>query len=390
MKSSNKISKLSEIITPAFDRRNIPTIFLADIPSVVQAGYGCKQKRFWYSEINAVPGYKLSSNKEATLALLRQAHIPVAKGFACDKAEEISEILTSLKYPLVVKPATGTYGGQGVAVNLQTENEVKKCFQTAIKLSRKVLIEEFIPGDDYRVLVLGGKVIAAAKRTPAAITTDGKTSINDLIESENIRRSKITGFAKNTQRVIKIDETTNRALEIQGYNLKSVPPAGEKILVRLNANISTGGESHNVTDIVHPKTKEICRRAARLIGLEIAGIDIITTDISQPLETNGGRIIEINNCPGLTLHIFPNHGDSIDVPKIIANYLVPDPKEAWIPITINQKNCTDSREVEKHYHDLPQKVVQISSPEKEKTITKPEFPVLIYLLDPLTKAIDIN
>ena len=372
-------------LSKAFTNRNIPVLIInPKLPYIFQAGLGCQQKRFRGSEFNNSPGYIFTGYKKKTNQFLFDNNLPVAKSFFVKTPDNLEKIINKIGFPCVIKPANTSSGGKGVTVNVKNLAKAKQAFAEAMSCLpgiKGVMVEEMITGADHRILVFKNRVIGALKRTPAHIKADGKNSIADIVDAENKKRAEKKGAYLKP---IKTDDLSLKVLESQGYNLSDIPPAGKTIWLRSNANISTGGETTNVTALVNKDTAAICCLVTRILGMEIAGIDIITTDINKPLSETGGKIIEVNNHPGLDGHIKPVHGDPINVAKIISENFFPNPIRSWIPIISQKEKIAKIELLNKSLNLSPKKVYQY-----KKVITKPCYNLRTYLLDPLTTAIEL-
>lgn len=311
--------------------RDIPYIRLND-ESLVQLGYGKNQVRFRATMTHKTSSIAvdLASNKEETKRMLQEAAIPVAKGLCIREQEEVAEAIESIGFPLVFKPLDGNHG-KGASINVKTVEEAQLAFQHAKKYSRKIIVEKFITGYDFRVLVINHKFIAAALREPAHVTGDGHSSIESLIKRENADPRRGYGH-ENVLTEISIDKETHDQLNKYGYSLETVLKAGEKCYLKGTANLSTGGTSSDVTDFVHPHNIFICERISRIIGLDICGIDIMANNLSEPLESNGGVILEVNAAPGFRMHLAPANGLPRNVAAPVLDMLYPPGKDCRIPI----------------------------------------------------------
>lgn len=311
--------------------RDIPYIRLND-ESLVQLGYGKNQVRFRATMTHKTSSIAvdLASNKEETKRLLQEAAIPVAKGACIRDEEELDEVIRDIGFPLVFKPLDGNHG-KGASINVKSKEEALLAFQHAKKYSRKIIVERFITGYDFRVLVINHKFIAAALREPAHVTGDGKSNIETLIKRENADPRRGYGH-ENVLTEISIDKETHDQLNKYGYNLSTVLKAGEKCYLKGTANLSTGGTSTDVTDFVHPHNIFICERISRIIGLDICGIDIMAENLSEPLESTGGVILEVNAAPGFRMHLAPANGLPRNVAAPVLDMLYPPGKDCRIPI----------------------------------------------------------
>src|SRR6185436_15056597 len=233
-------------------------------------------------------------------------------------------------YPIVLKPVGGNHG-RGATINIGSWDEAVKALALAKKVSRGVIAEKYITGYDYRLLVIDYKFVAAARRKPASVTGDGKHTVKELVDIVNQDPRRGYGHEK-VLTSIKIDDTTLDILKEKGLNLDSVLKKGEEVYLKRTANLSTGGTSTDVTEIVHPFNVFMAERIARIIGLDICGIDIMTPDISLPLHENGGAVLEVNAGPGFRMHIAPAEGLERNVAEPVIDMLYPPGSTARIPI----------------------------------------------------------
>jgi cyanophycin synthetase len=318
------------IVDEAFER-DIPFIRL-NSASLVQLGYGKNQVRFraTMTDRTSSIAVDLASNKDETKRMLIDAAIPVAKGVCIAYAEEVKDAVEKIGFPLVFKPLDGNHG-KGASINVKTMEEAQTAFEHAKKYSRKIIVERFITGFDFRVLVINNKFIAAALRQPAHVVGNGSLTIQELIEKENKDPRRGYGH-ENVLTEISIDKETLDQLTKAGYGLETVLKKGELCYLKGTANLSTGGTSRDVTDIVHPHNIFICERISRVIGLDICGIDIMAANLSEPLETNGGVVLEVNAAPGFRMHLAPASGLPRNVAAPVLDMLYPPGKSCRIPI----------------------------------------------------------
>jgi cyanophycin synthetase len=311
--------------------RDIPWIRLNN-QSLVQLGYGKNQMRIraTMTERTSSIAVDLAGNKEETKRLLEEQAIPVAKGITITSVEGVHEAIRKVGFPLVFKPLDGNHG-RGATINVKTEQEALDAYEHAALISRKVIVERFITGYDFRVLVIDHKMVAAALRVPANVIGNGKSNINQLIDVENSDPKRGYGH-ENVLTEIIIDRDLLDLLHKRGYTLESVPPAGEQVFLKSTANLSTGGTSVDVTDMVHPQNIFYCERISRIIGLDICGIDIMAENLTQPLTENGGVILEVNAAPGFRMHLAPSEGLPRNVAAAVIDMLYPYGKSARIPI----------------------------------------------------------
>ncbi|ABW19642.1 cyanophycin synthetase [Alkaliphilus oremlandii] len=313
------------------EKRKIPTIRIGE-ESILQLGYGKYQRRIQATMTDATScmAVDIACDKELTNRILRNHGVPVPEGRISNTLEEVFEIVERLKPPIVVKPYNGNQG-KGVSLNLYTKEEIIRAFHIAKQFSDKVLIEKFIEGKHYRITVVGGKVVAASERIAAHVIGDGVHNIQELIDIENLNPLRGNGHQKPLTR-IQIDDVMNLTLDKVKMNLNTIPKAGEIVYLRENDNLSTGGIAIDVTDEVHPENIKLALRAARIIGLDIAGIDVTTKDITKSISENGGAIIEVNACPGIRMHHYPSKGVPRNVAKEIVNMLFPENAPHSVPI----------------------------------------------------------
>jgi cyanophycin synthetase len=312
-------------------RRDIPAIRL-DEHSLVQLGYGKYQQRIRASVTSKTSSIAVetASDKELTIRLLSDVGVPTPRHVLVRSADEAVAAAERLGFPLVVKPLDVSHG-RGISLNLNTREDVRQAFEIAHDYTGSVLVETFLTGKDYRVLVIHNKVVAVAERVPAHVVGDGEHTIAELIEQVNSDPRRGFGHEKVLTR-IKISHQSERLLWQAGYTLDTVLPAGETFYLASTANLSTGGTAIDRTTDIHYETREIARRAAMVIGLDIAGIDIITPDISQPLREVGGGIVEVNAGPGFRMHLQPSEGQPRNVARHVINMLFPPGAQSRIPI----------------------------------------------------------
>ncbi len=311
--------------------RGIPWIRL-NRHSLVQLGYGVNQKRI-QATIASTTGsiaVEIACDKEETKNLLESFSIPVPTGRIIYDEDDLERAIDRIGYPVVLKPVNGNHG-RGATINVTNWDDAKEALVVAKKISRGVIIEKFITGLDHRVLVIDYKFVAAAKRTPAMVTGDGKSTIQELIDIVNSDSRRGYGHEK-VLTSIKVDDNTINILEEKNLTLNSILPAGEGLHLKSTANLSTGGTSTDVTDLVHPNNVFMAERIAKIIGLDICGIDIMTPDISVPLKENGGAVLEVNAAPGFRMHIAPTEGLPRNVAEPVVDMLYPLGSSARIPI----------------------------------------------------------
>lgn len=300
--------------------------------SLVQLGHGAKARRICTAETDRTSAIaeSIAQDKELTRTLLRAAGIPVPDGRPVETAEEAWRVAQELGLPVVVKPQYGNHG-RGVQTNLATQEQVDRAFAAASEESSYLMVEQFIEGVDHRVLIIGDRMVAAAVRHPAHVVGNGRSTIRELVDEVNRDPRRSDGHS-TVLSFIKLDTIGLEVLSEQGYNPESVLEAGKMALIRRNGNLSTGGTATDVTDRVHPEVAKRAIEAAKVIGLDIAGVDIVATDISRSLEEQRGAIVEVNAGPGLRMHIEPTEGPGRPVGEAIVDMLFPPGETGRIPI----------------------------------------------------------
>ena len=311
--------------------RDIPWIRLGT-NSLVQLGYGINQMRFQATITNKTShiAVDIACNKEQTKRMLEAASIPVASGGICVAEEGLQEIIDKIGYPIVLKPLDGNHG-KGASINVKTYEDAVAGLEFAQKYGPRVIVEKFITGYDFRVLVIDNKVVAAAQRVPAHVKGNGTHNIGQLIDIENLDPRRGYGH-ENVLTEITVDRDTTDLLEKMGYTLDTVPAEGEIVYLKSTANLSTGGTSVDVTDLMHPENIFLSERISRVIGLDVCGIDIMAENLTQPLKENGGVILEVNAAPGFRMHLAPSEGLPRNVAAPVIDMLYPPGKPSRIPI----------------------------------------------------------
>ncbi|MBB6610911.1 cyanophycin synthetase [Pontibacter sp. Tf4] len=321
----------TEAIVQEAVNRNIPYIQNRQT-SHIHLGYGIYQKRIQAAMSNNTSffGVENAGNKNITKDILEDAGIPVPKGRTVYSLKQLEEAIEELDYPVVTKPLDGNQG-KGASINIQNWKEATKGFAEAQRYSQAVMVEQYIQGFDYRLLVINGKFVAAAKRTPAMVVGDGVSTIRQLINQVNKDPRRGVGHEKELTH-IKVDRITRSILRERGISLQTVLDFGEELHLKKTANLSTGGTATDVTDIVDPYNVLMAERIAGIIGLDICGIDVMTSDIAIPLPDTRGAVIEVNAAPGLRMHISPTEGLRRNVAEPIIDMLFPYGTPSRIPI----------------------------------------------------------
>ena len=312
-------------------KRGIPFIRL-NKQSLVQLGYGVNQKRIRATIASTTSNIAvdIAGNKSETKNLLGAAEIPVPKGDVVRTEEELKKAIDYVGYPVVIKPIDGNHG-KGNTTNIMNWQQAITAFEAAKVYGRNVIVEKYITGFDFRVLVIDYKFICAALRTPASVVGDGINSIQYLIDETNKDPRRGYGHEKVLTQIT-IDQFTHKMLNDKGYSLDTIPGKDELVLLKPTANLSTGGTSTDVTDEVHPSNIAMCERIAKIIGLDICGIDIMATDLRNPVTQNGGCILEVNAAPGFRMHIDPSLGLPRNVAEPVVEMLFPKGHPGTIPI----------------------------------------------------------
>ena len=340
---SGNIQKLREIrervrfgpstgsIIEEAENRGIPHIRLSS-QSLVQLGYGVYQKII-QATMTCRTGYiatDIASDKDLSKNLLASMGVPVPKGFKIYDIEELEDAIYSIGFPVAIKPLDSNHG-KGISANIISPEDAKKAFESAKKYSRAVIVEKSLKGNDFRALVINNKLIAVAERTPAFVKGDGVSTINQLVEKVNSDPRRGYGHEKILTQIT-IDFMTERVLELKGFNLETVLKKDEICYLKSTANISTGGTAIDRTDEVHPDNIFLFERIARIIGLDVAGIDVVAPDVSSPIVKNGGGIVEVNAAPGFRMHLAPSEGLPRNVAEPVVNMLFPPGEKFRIPI----------------------------------------------------------
>ncbi len=345
--------------------RDIPHLRL-NSASLVQLGQGVHQQRIratMTSNTSSV-AVDIASNKEITLTLLSNAGLPVPRSQSVPTVDDAVTLAQRIGFPVVVKPLDGNHG-RGVILNLTTADEVRKAFELARAESRggSIIVETFITGKDYRCLVIDGKIAAIAERMPAHVIGDGTSTITQLVETTNADPRRGVGHEKVLTR-IRVDAAAIDLVAAQGFTLDDVPPKDLMVKLTLTGNLSTGGISIDRTFEAHPENIEIAEEAARVVGLDIAGIDLIAPDITQPVRETGGAICEVNAAPGFRMHTHPTIGDPQYIAKPVIDMLFPPGTASRIPIvavTGTNGKTTTSRMIAHIFKGIGRKVGMTST-----------------------------
>ena len=309
-------------VLAAAHERGIPTVRITDEANLFQLGWGARQKRLQATTTGdtSYVAVKIASDKQLTKALLTEAGVPVPEGATVTTVEEAQRIARRLRVPVTLKPLDGNQG-KGVTTACSTPDDVAAAFAFAREYGRRIIVERFVEGRDYRVLVAGGRIAAASLRRPAHVMGDGVSTIAELVELENRNPARGAGHSNVLTRLA-LDAHAEDLLRRQGYSPDSVPSPGICVELRSNANLSTGGTAEDCTDLLPEATRALCVRAANKIGLDVAGIDIVCRDIALPLDEQGGAVIEVNAAPGIRMHQHPSAGAPRDAGEAIVDGLM--------------------------------------------------------------------
>ncbi|MCD6025648.1 MAG: cphA [Solimicrobium sp.] len=294
-------------IVQAAISRNIPYRRLTD-GSLVMLGWGSKQRRIQAAEMDCTSAIaeSIAQDKELTKKLLSAAGVPVPLGRSVTNVEDAWKAACEIGFPVVVKPKDGNQG-KGVTVNITTNEQLRTAYSAATEFSDTILVERYLPGSDYRLLVIGNKLVAAARRDPPQVVGDGIKTVRQLVDQVNLDPRRGSGHATSLTK-IRIDDIAVASLSSQGFHTEAIPPKGRRVNLRNNANLSTGGSATDVTDDVHPEVAARAVAAAQMIGLDICGVDLICDSVLKPIEEQHGGVVEVNAAPGLRMHISPSFG----------------------------------------------------------------------------------
>ncbi|WP_192035629.1 cyanophycin synthetase [Halomonas sp. YLGW01] len=333
VRDAHMLGPSTAAIIAAAERRGIPFLRLSDDSSFLQLGHGHRQRRIQATVTcqTDLIGYSIADDKQWTKQLLGDAGIPVPRGEVCSCADDALEVARRLAYPLAVKPLIGNHG-RGVSTNVEDDQALRDAFDIAARRHPSVIVEQYIKGEDHRLLVIDGQLMAAARRHPAHVIGDGLATLEALIARENADPRRGVGH-ENLLTQINMDEQSQRMIGQQCLTLESVIAKDEIVYLKPTANLSTGGTATDVTDDVHPEVRYTAERIARLIGLDIIGIDLLAETLSRPLEAQSAAVVEVNAGPGFRMHLSPTHGQGRDVGQPVIDMLFPDSdSDARIPI----------------------------------------------------------
>jgi cyanophycin synthetase len=318
-------------IVDAAVARNIPFSRMTE-GSMVRFGWGSKQRRIQAAEIDSTSAISeaIAQDKELTKKLLAAAGVPVPGGRAVTDAEDAWVAACEIGLPVVVKPKDGNQG-KGVTVNITTKDHLTKAYAIATEFRDDILVERYLPGNDFRLLVVGDKLVAAARRDPPKVVGDGIQTVAELVAQVNQDPRRGSGHSTSLTK-IRIDDIARACLANQGFSPETVPAKGQRVNLRNNANLSTGGSATDVTDDVHPEVAARAVAAAHMVGLDICGVDLVCDSILRPIEELGGGIVEVNAAPGLRMHLSPSFGKGRAVGEAIISSMFKSGQDGRIPI----------------------------------------------------------
>ncbi len=299
--------------------------------SLVQLGWGTKQRRIWAAEVDRTSAVaeSIAQDKDLTKRLLRAAGVPVPLGRPVKSLDDAYLAAEEIGWPVVVKPQDGNQG-KGVTVNIKDAAGIAAAYREAANVG-VVMVESYLPGYDFRLLVVGDKLVAAARRDPAHVVGDGKSTVQQLVDRINADPRRGDGHATALTK-IRFDDITVAQLKAQGMTPASTPLKGHRVMLRNNANLSTGGTATDVTDDVHPEVAAAAIGAARMIGLHVCGVDVVCQSVDRPLQEQHGGIVEVNAAPGLRMHLTPSYGKARNVGQAIMDQLYPPGDDGRIPV----------------------------------------------------------
>jgi len=315
----------------AAEQRDIPWLRLND-QSLVQLGHGKYQQRIQATVTGRTPhiSVELASDKEETNKILGGLGLPVPQQELVQSETQAVRAARRIGFPVVTKPYNGNHG-RGISIRLTTDAEVAQGFLAAREHSRSVIVETFLEGDDHRLLVVNGELVAATRRTPGHVVGDGEHDIAALVEIVNQDPRRGVGHEKVLTR-LELDAQAHKMLERAGMTAASVPARGQMVYLRSTANLSTGGTATDVTDVIHPDNREMAERAVRAIGLDVGGVDFLSKNITESYRSIGGGICEVNAAPGFRMHVAPSEGSARDVAAPVIDMLFPPGAAARVPI----------------------------------------------------------
>ncbi|OKH14189.1 cyanophycin synthetase [[Limnothrix rosea] IAM M-220] len=334
LKAGSALGPSTETIVKEAEARGIPWSMLS-ARAMIQLGYGVHQKRIQatLSDKSSILAVELACDKEGTKNILADAGVPVPRGVVIRYLDDLEDAIEDVGgYPIVIKPLDGNHG-RGITIDIKAWEDAEIAYDLASEASktRSVIIERYYRGSDHRVLVINGKLTAVAQRVPAHVVGDGRKTVEELIEEINRDPNRGDGHDNVLTRIV-VDQTALKVLDCQGISLDTVLRDGEMAYLRATANLSTGGIAIDRTDDIHPYNIWLFERVAKIIGLDIAGIDVVTEDITKPLPETDGVIVEVNAAPGFRMHVAPSRGLPRNVAAPVMDMLYPNDTPSRIPI----------------------------------------------------------
>jgi len=331
IRQDNGLGPSTASIIEEAESRNIPWMRLNKY-SLCQLGYGSNQKRIQAtvtSQTSSI-GVELACDKDDTKHLLEQAEVPIPNGDIIRTERGLKEVIEDIGYPIVIKPVNGNHG-RGITTNIKNVDDALIAFAAAKEISRLVIVEKYVVGEDFRILVINNKIVAAAKRSPAHVVGDGKSTIQELVDKVNEDPRRGFGHEKVLTK-IDINNLTLELLKENNLTPDSVIRKGELVKLKNTANLSTGGTAEDVTDLVHPTNVFMAERISKIIDLDICGIDIMAETLTKPIENTGGAVLEVNAGPGFRMHLQPSSGLPRNVASNVVDMLFPPGEDSRIPI----------------------------------------------------------
>ena len=331
IREENLFGPSTQSIVDEAKKRDIPVIRLNQ-HSFVQLGYGIHQRKIQATMMDSTSaiGMEIADDKKRTKEILSEMGIPVPRGYSVDSLKEALSTADRIGYPITVKPLVGNHG-RGITTNITAPDDLEQAYNNALKIYDEVLVEKFLDGFDFRILVIDGKFTAAAKREPAFVFGDGESTIGELIDAENKDPERGFGHEKNLTR-IKVDFMTERLLSSHNMTLEDILPEGEKLYIKSTANLSAGGKAIDVTEEVHPMVRSMAEHISEIIGLNVIGIDLIAPTLATTMSQSGGGVIEVNAAPGFRMHLSPSEGKPRNVAASVLDMLFPPGSQHTIPI----------------------------------------------------------
>lgn len=382
----NLLNMSTRLIVKRAREKNIPVFVLDAGRNYIQLGLGARGEKIksTKSRLSNPASTALADSKIMTNTLLQLAGIPNPAGTMVETLAQARTAAARLRWPVVVKPAYGTAHGHGVGVNITNNRVLATAFQEAKQFTPHLLIEKYVSGEEYRFIIINSKVVAVTNRVPAHVMGDGRSTVQQLVRRINRDPARGGMFGSVLSRII-IDKGTPDVLKKQGYTTRSIPDQGARVFLTFKSNIGLGGLPVDITDEVSRELKELALSAARVIGLPVAGIDIIA---DHPRSTTG-MVLEVNGVPGIYPQMFPVRGKPRDTVGLFLDALFPSAKKAYIPILNRGRLLTRATLIEKQVQKIP-KAVAWSLNGKKYTESSPTQPLLGYLINQSVTKVILN